>query len=160
MCMGTIPGLKPLEETLSVQSVSLNKILMLQGSVWIMKMAGEMLILQLVDQVSNDLITSKIIMTITVLHVVLLFEIKKKHWFILVTTSLSLDVVHKLPSPYSIFIRFSANFSSIASSGTTSSVLDNIRITVRLHVFFEYIIINSFKQEAFLLCFDDVCAIM
>ena len=73
--MGTIPGLKPLEETLSVQSVSLNKILMLQGSVWIMKMAGEMLILQLVDQVSNDLITGKIIMTITVLHVVLLFEI-------------------------------------------------------------------------------------
>ena len=40
-----------------------------------MKMAGEMLILQLVDQVSNDLITGKIIMTITVLHVVLLFEI-------------------------------------------------------------------------------------
>ena len=73
--MGTIPGLKPLEETLSVQSVSLNKVLMLQGSVWIMKMAGEMLILQLVDQVSNDLITGKIIMTITVLHVVLLFEI-------------------------------------------------------------------------------------
>ena len=33
MCMGTIPGLKPLEETLSVQSVSLNKVLMLQGSV-------------------------------------------------------------------------------------------------------------------------------
>ena len=109
-------------------------------------MAGEILISPLVDQVSNDLITSKIIMTITVLYTVFLFEIKKKHRLFFVSIAVSLDVVRTLPSPFSIFIRFSANFTSIAPSGTTSSVLDNIRIIVRLHVFCEYIIINLWKE--------------
>ena len=58
LCMVTIRGLKPLEGTLSVQSVPLNKTLLLQGNVYLMVMAGEILISLLVDKlVSNDLIT-------------------------------------------------------------------------------------------------------
>ena len=53
--MVTIHGLKPLEGTLSVQSVPLNKTLMLQGDVYLMVMAGQILTSLLVDKlVSND----------------------------------------------------------------------------------------------------------
>ena len=58
LCMVTIHGLKPLEGTLSVQSVPLNKTLMLQENVYLMVMAGQILTSLLVDKlVSNDLIT-------------------------------------------------------------------------------------------------------
>ena len=49
--MVTIHGLKPLEGTLSVQNVPLNKTLMLEGNVYLMVMAGKILISLLVDQV-------------------------------------------------------------------------------------------------------------
>ena len=49
--MVTIHGLKPLERRLSVQSVPLNKTLMSQGNVYLMVMAGQILISLLVDQV-------------------------------------------------------------------------------------------------------------
>ena len=55
--MVTIRGLKPLEEILSVQSVPLNQTLILQGNVYLMVMAGQILTSLLVNKlVSNDLI--------------------------------------------------------------------------------------------------------
>ena len=80
--MVTIRGLKPLEGRLSLQNVPLNKTLMLQGNVYLMVMAGQILTSLLVEQVSNDLITSKIIMTITVLHAVLLYEFKNINFYL------------------------------------------------------------------------------
>ena len=96
-------------------------------------MAGQILTSLLVDKlVSYDLITCVII----VFKSLSLNTKAQKTLIELFLIELFLYLVPPLPNSFSIFIRFSANFTSIVPSGNASSVLDNIRITVSLLVLY------------------------